>query len=189
VYVFGNKPIYSQQDLKGPKVWLWEGDVLAEAYFRALGVSPIPMSITDVLTALQTNMIELVYSPPLACVTLQWHTRVKYMMDVPLADVAGAVLISKKMFDKMPESYQTILREQGKKHMRKLVELSRQDNEKSIELMRNNDIEIISVPPENLEEFYSAGQQARQNLVGKLYPQELLDRVENLLTEYREKKE
>ncbi|MCK4894016.1 MAG: TRAP transporter substrate-binding protein DctP [Calditrichia bacterium] len=189
VYVFGQKPILSQQDLKGPKIWLWEGDQLAEAYFRALGVSPIPLSITDVLTSLQTNLIEMVYSPPLACVTLQWHTRVKYMMDVPLADVAGAVLVSKKLFDKMPESYQTILREQGKKHMRRLVELSRQDNEKSIELMKKNGIEIVSIPPENLADFYNAGQQARRNLVGKLYSQELLDRVENLLIEFRENEE
>ncbi|MCK5455133.1 MAG: ABC transporter substrate-binding protein, partial [Calditrichia bacterium] len=95
----------------------------------------------------------------------------------------------KKMFDKIPESYQTILREQGKKHMRRLVELSRQDNEKSIELMKKNGIEIVSIPPENLADFYNAGQQARRNLVGKLYSQELLDRVENLLIEFRENEE
>lgn len=188
VYVFGNKPILNLQDLKGTKMWMWEGDPIAEATFNALGVSPIPLSITDVLTSLQTNLIEAVYSSPLANVTLQWYTRVKYMMDVPLADAAGAVLVSKKMFDKMPESYQNILREQGKEHMRRLVELGRQDNEESVKLMQKNGIEIVTVPQENLDQFYIAGEKARRNLVGKLYDQQLLDQVENLLAEFRESK-
>jgi TRAP-type C4-dicarboxylate transport system substrate-binding protein len=185
VYVYGNDPILSLQDLKGTKMWMWEGDPIAEATFSALGVSPIPLSITDVLTSLQTNLIEAVYTSPLACVTLQWYTRVKYMMDYPLADAAGAVLVSKKMFDKLPENYQNLLREKGRQYMKKLVDLSRQDNEESVELMKKNGISVVEVPAENLGEFMKAGADARQNLVGKLYSQELLNKVENALVEFR----
>ena len=167
VYVYGNKPILSLQDLKGTKMWMWEGDPIAEATFNSLGVSPIPLSITDVLTSLQTNLIEAVYTSPLACVTLQWYTRVKYMMDYPLADAAGAVLVSKKMFDKLPENYQLLLREKGREHMQKLVKLSRKDNLESIELMKKNGITVVKVPAENLDEFIKAGADARKRLVGK----------------------
>jgi TRAP-type C4-dicarboxylate transport system substrate-binding protein len=107
------------------------------------------------------------------------------MMDYPLADAAGAVLVSKKMFDKLPENYQLLLREKGKEHMKKLVELSRRDNEESIELMKKNGITVAEVPSENLEGFIKAGADARQQLVGKLYNQELLDKVENALLEFR----
>ena len=185
VYVFGNKPIISLSDLKGTKMWMWEGDPIAEATFNSLGVSPIPLSITDVLTSLQTKLIEAVYTAPLACVSLQWHTRVKYMMDVPLADAAGVILISKKMFDKLPEQYQQILKEKGRGYMQKLVQLSREDNAQSIELMKQNGIQIVNVPKENLPEFINAGIQARQSLIGKLYKQELLERVESALSEFR----
>ncbi len=188
VYVYAKKPIKSLKDLKGTKMWMWEGDPIAEATFNSLGVSPIPLSITDVLTSLQTGLIEVVYTSPLACVSLQWYTRVDYMMDVPLADAAGAVLISKRQFDKLPENYQEILREKGRDHMQKLVELSRQDNEESIQLMKKNGIKIVDVPQENIDGFKKAGEEARENLVGKLYSQELLNRVENALKEFRQKK-
>ncbi len=187
VYVYGKKPIRSLADLKGTKMWMWEGDPIAEATFKALGVSAIPLSITDVLTSLQTGLIEAVYTSPLACVSLQWYTRVHYMMDVPLADAAGAVLVSKRMFNKIPPEYQKILREKGREYMRKLVLLSRQDNQQSIELMKQNGIQIVHVPEANLPEFEAAGARARQNLVGKLYSQELLDRVEKALQEFRSK--
>jgi TRAP-type C4-dicarboxylate transport system substrate-binding protein len=185
VYVYGKEPIKSLSDLKHVKMWMWEGDPVAEAAFKALGANAIPLSITDVLTSLQTNLIDAVYTSPLACVTLQWYTRVKYMMNVPLTNSFGAILISKKAFDKMPADYQKILLEKGKEHMARLVKLSRQANQESIELMKQNGIKVIDIPKENMPAFYEAAQEARRSLVGKLYSAELLNRVETALQDLR----
>jgi len=185
VYVFGQKPITSISDLKNVKMWMWEGDPLAEAVFKSMGANAIPLSITDVLTSLQTNLIEAVYTSPLACVTLQWYTRVKYMMDLPLTDSFGAILLSKKMFDKIQPDYQKILVEKGRENMKRLVQLSRQSNQESIELMKKNGIQIVKVPEANLKGFYEAARLARNDLVGKLYSAELLSRVETALQELR----
>lgn len=184
-YVFSRNPIASIDDLKGTKMWMWEGDPLAEATFKALDVSAIPLSLTDVLTSLQTNLIEAVYVPPLPCVTLQWYTRISTMTDVPLANVSGAVLISKKMFDKLEPEHQNILRDKGREYMARLVQESREDNQEAIELMKQNGIKIVKVSEEHLREFETAARQAHQNLVGKLYSQELLDQVTNSLEEFR----
>lgn len=188
VYVFAKKPIKSVADIKDIKMWMWEGDPLAEAAFKSLGANAIPLSITDVLTSLQTGLIDAVYTSPLACVTLQWYTRVNYMMDLPLTNSFGAILITKKMFDKIKPEYQKILVEKGREHMDRLIQLSRQSNQESIELMKKNGIEIVTIPQANLKNFYNAASQARQSLVGKLYSQELLTRVETALQEFREGK-
>ena len=185
VYVFGQKPITSISDLKNVKMWMWEGDPLAEAVFKSMDANAIPLSITDVLTSLQTNLIDAVYTSPLACVTLQWYTRVKYMMDVPLTNSFGAILLSKKMYDKIQPEYQKILLEKGREHMNRLVQLSRQSNQESIELMKKNGIQVVKVPEENLKGFYDAARIARKSLVGKLYSAELLSRVETAVQQLR----
>jgi TRAP-type C4-dicarboxylate transport system substrate-binding protein len=187
-YVFSQKPIASIQDLKGTKMWMWEGDPLAEATFKALGVSAIPLSLTDVLTSLQTNLIEAVYVPPLPCVTLQWYTRLNTMTDVPLANVSGAVLISEKMFNKLKPEHQKILREKGREYMSRLVQESREDNEEAIELMNKNGIKIVNVSEEHLQEFETAAKKVYQDLAGKLYSQELLNKITSALKEYRAQK-
>jgi TRAP-type C4-dicarboxylate transport system substrate-binding protein len=169
-------------------MWMWEGDPLVEATFKTLNANAIPLSITDVLTSLQTNLIEGVYTSPLACVSLQWYTRIKYMMDVPLTNSFGAILISKRMFNKIPEDYQKLLIEKGRKHMSKLVQISRSDNEKSIDLMKKNGINIVHVPEENLSEFYEACTAARKSLVGKLYNAALLNRIESAIEKFRNEK-
>ena len=186
VYIFTNTPIKTTDDMKGVKMWMWEGDPIAEKAFSALGIHPIPLSITDVLTSLQTRLIDGVYTSPLAAIVLQWFSRVKYMLDMPLADASGAVVLSKKKFDELPPDLQEILLRNGKKYMQKLTQQSRLDNAKSIETLKKNGITIVSPPSDKaIASYEEIGKQARRALVGKLFPEELLNRVENAVAEYR----
>ena len=62
VYVYTNTPVQKLEDMKNIKMWMWEGDPVAEATFKLLGINPIPLSVIDVMTALQTGMVNGVYT-------------------------------------------------------------------------------------------------------------------------------
>jgi TRAP-type C4-dicarboxylate transport system substrate-binding protein len=186
VYVLTNTPVRSVADMNGVKMWSWEGDAIAEAAFRALGISPIPLSVVDVLTSLQTGLINGAYTSPLAAVVLQWNTRVKYMLNVPLADASGAVVVSKKKFDTLPPDMQEILLRNGRKYLSLLTNKSRDENAAAIQTMKKNGVQIIEVNvPATLQEFAAIGKKARQSLVGKLFDQDFLNRVEKTVTDFR----
>jgi TRAP-type C4-dicarboxylate transport system substrate-binding protein len=185
-YVFTNTPVRSPEDMKKVKMWMWEGDPIAEAAFKAIGINPIPLSLTDVLTSLQTKLIDGVYAPPLAVIALQWFSRVKYMLDAPLADAVGAIIISKKKFDELPPDLQEILRRNGTKYMKKLTALSREDNAKSIETLKKNGVTMTELSlPEARASYDEIGKKARLLLVGKLFPEDLLNRLEKAVADYR----
>lgn len=186
VYVFSNIPVSRREDMKDVKMWTWEGDPVAEATFNALEVNPIPLSITDVLTSLQTRLIDGVYAPPLAAIGLQWWSRVKYMLDYPLANSMGAVVVSKKYFDALPDDLKQVLRHNGKTYMQKLTNQSRADNAKAIETIRQRGITVIHADPSLVgQEYEQIGAKARRFLVNRLYPEEFLTRIEDALSEYR----
>ncbi|MBA4311678.1 MAG: ABC transporter substrate-binding protein [Chlorobiaceae bacterium] len=188
VYIFTNTPVRVTDDLKGVKMWMWEGDPIAEATFKSIGIHPIPLSITDVLTSLQTKLIDGIYISPYAAIALQWFSRVKYMLDLPLADAAGAVIISKKKFDQIPNNLQDILLRNGKKYMQKLTQLSRQENAKAIETLKKKGITVLSPPSEAaISSYEENGKKARHLLAGKLYTEDLLNKVEAAVTEFRKK--
>ena len=188
VYVFTNTPVRSPADMNGVRMWMWEGDPIAEATFKAFGVKPIPLSIIEVGTSLQTGLINAAYTSPLAAIGLQWNTRVKYMLNVPLADASGAVVISKKMYDTLPPDLQEILVRLGKKYMGELKQKSRDENANAIQTLKRNGVEIIEpASPKTVDDFRAAGRVARQSLVGKLYDQQLLDRVEKIVRDFRAK--
>jgi TRAP-type C4-dicarboxylate transport system substrate-binding protein len=186
VYVFTNKPINALEDMNGVKMWMWEGDPIAEATFRAFKISAIPLSITDVLTSLQTNLINGVYISPYACTVVQWHTKVKYMLDLPLADSNGAILISKKKFYKLSDSQQEILRKLSREYFGQLTLMSRKDNKESLELLKETGIIFTTIKDQRIiDSFYEAGKQARRDLIGKLYDEDFLLKVEGMLDRYR----
>ncbi|MCB9058106.1 MAG: TRAP transporter substrate-binding protein DctP [Calditrichae bacterium] len=189
VYIYTNKAISGVDDMKGVKMWMWEGDPIAKATFEAFNVSAIPLSITDVLTSLQTGLIDGVYTSPLANVALQWFTKVKYVLDLPLANSNGAVLVSKKMFNKLTPEQQKILREEGTKYFSQLTSLSRQDNVTSQKTMSDYGMVKTELKdPAVIKQFEEMGKKARQLLVGELYDQALLNDVESALSEYRKTK-
>jgi len=189
VYIYTNIPVNKPEDLRKTKMWMWEGDPVAEATFKSLNVNPIPLSLSDVMTSLQTKMIDGVYSSPLAAVSMQWFTRVKYMLNVPLTNASGAVVISKKKFDQLPADLQNILLKNGKKYMAKLTESSRKENAKSLEVLKQKGLTMTSAPsPEVLKSYASIGKNARRLLIGKMYDEAFVSKVEKALTDFRAKK-
>src|SRR5690606_33099702 len=75
--IMSNVPIRSHEDLRGRKVWVPEGDLISYQAMQALDLSPVTLPVTDVLTGLQTGLIDIVAMPPAAALVLQWHTRVR----------------------------------------------------------------------------------------------------------------
>jgi TRAP-type C4-dicarboxylate transport system substrate-binding protein len=183
--VFSKNPISTPEDMKNSKMWIWAGDPLAELFFKAFGLSPIPLSAPDVLTSLQTGIIDAVYGSSLACVALQWFTRIDYMSDVPLTHGLGAALVSKKALRKVDPADLQILSEISRPLLRQLSDNTRLQNVEAVEEMKKEGVVVIAVEDATRADFFRTGRSAWANGVGKLYSQELLDRVTGLLEDYR----
>ncbi len=188
IYIFSTKPIREIEDIKKSKMWVWEGDKLVEVTFKEFGVSPIPLPLQEVFPSLQTGLIDSYYNSPLAAIQLQWSTKTKYMTQVPLADASGALLISKKVFDKLSPEHQVILKSEGQRHMRKLVEITRGDNVEAIKALQKRGIEVVEFAEKDRKGFEGKGVIVREKLAGELFSKEILDKVLGALKEYRKKK-
>jgi TRAP-type C4-dicarboxylate transport system substrate-binding protein len=187
IYMFSNTPVRTPDDLRKVKMWMWDGDPIAQAAFEAMQISPVPLSITDVLTSLQTNLIDGFYTSPLAAIALQWFSRAKYMLDAPLANASGAVVISRKKFEELPPDLREILLRNGSIYLKKLTQVSREENAKSIETLKKNGITVVEPSsPEALRSYEEIGRRARRLLAGKLFTPELLDKIEHAVAAYRD---
>jgi len=185
VYVFSNSAINKPDDIKHIKMWVWDGDPVAETAFHALDLKPIPLSFDNVRTSLQTGLINAFYTTPYAAIALQWYTQAKYMVDFPLTCSAGAVLLSKKYFDTMPKDLQEILLSNGRVYMKKLTEAGRLDNIKSLTELKKRGIIFTKTDDKEVQSYVEAGIRARRMLVGKMYDEDFMNRVEKAADDFR----
>src|SRR6476619_3821329 len=71
-------------------------------WFKANGFEPRAMAMTDIMTGLTTGMVEAVPTPPLAALLFQWYKQTPNMLDIGLAPVVGATVITKKAWNAIP---------------------------------------------------------------------------------------
>jgi TRAP-type C4-dicarboxylate transport system substrate-binding protein len=179
VYLFSKQPIATQDNLRAAKMWLWEGDPLAEAFYTAARVVPVPLAVTDVMTSLQTGLIDGVYCSPLACLALQWFTRVSYYTDLPVTFASGAVVVSNTAFDKIPEAHRATVLRICRAKFRDLVLKTRLQNQESLREIEKAGVRRVPVDPAQLAKFEAIGAQVREQQSGKLFSRELVDAVRN----------
>ena len=186
VYVFSKNPIVGPEDMKTAKMWLWDGDPIALAAYKALGVHPIALSVVDLMQSLQTGMIDAVYGPPLGVIALQWHAKLKHIYPVPMAESSGAVLVSKKFFAALPDDQQALLKELCAKHLKHLNALTAVENSKALEALKTQGLHMAAKPGQDtMKKYEELGLSARKELAGKLFSKDLLDRVEKELATLR----
>ncbi len=109
--ILSNEPVRSQFDLRGKKVWLPEGDLMTFEAFKAVNLSPVSLPVTDVLTGLQTGLLDMAAIPPEVAIALQWHTRVRYFTDMPVLYAMSFLAIDKRTINKLSADDQAVLSE------------------------------------------------------------------------------
>ena len=110
VQLFATEPVNTVADLKRLKLFVWAGSDRLVSWWKDNGYRPVPLALTDALPAMQTGMIEAVPSTPLAALALQWYRQTPYMLDLGIAPLVGATVITERGWSKIsPEDQQKIL--------------------------------------------------------------------------------
>jgi len=188
VRFFSAEKVQTIDEFKKVKMWAWKDDPLAGEFLKEIGLKPVFIPITDVLIQLETGMINSYYAPPLGAIALQWYPKSRYIGNTPITDSLGSILISKKKWNKMTPEQQKIVKEVMSKGCRELVQQVRKDNKKALEILEQSGIQTVEYPQETLDVFEAASMKLRQEMAGKMYSKELLERAEKLLEEFRAKK-
>jgi TRAP-type C4-dicarboxylate transport system substrate-binding protein len=142
--IFSSKPIGNLEQIRATKVWMPEGDQLVQASLDALGVQPIALPLADVFTGLQTGLIETITATSTGAIALQWHTKVNYMIDIPVLYVIGVLAVSEKAFNKIKPDDQKIVLEEMGTAFKRLGEINRRDNVGATEALKSQGIQVLT---------------------------------------------
>ena len=109
-----DKCVKSPADLKAVKMRSQESDVHLETY-RALGASPVPIPVSEVLTSLQTGIVKGFDNTAIITQALGWNQGVKFYSTTQHIYQPALIVMNKKWFDSLSPEHQAIMREHGKK--------------------------------------------------------------------------
>lgn len=176
-YWHGVKPVRSIADLKAGKTWNWDTDFVVKAFLEAAGVNAIRAGVPDVRIGLQTGVYEFVLNTPYAAQALQWSEYLPYVLNVKFAPLVGGVVVSKKVWDALPQAHQEVIHKVTASGHKDMLDVIRKNNKKSIEHLVSNG-KITPLKPEKFSEWKDAAEKTRKNLIADgTFPQDLVNEL------------
>lgn len=185
--VMANTPITSLDDLKGKRIWVPEGDTISYSSMEALSLSPVTLPLTDVLTGLQTGLIDIVAISPIGALVLQWHTKVKYMTELPLVYTLGFMAVDKKAFNKLSAEDQAIVREVMDRTYANFDTVNLVDNRGARDALVNAGIESVDFDAAEMDRIRNALAESNRELGQEgNFSLALYDEMLDYIAEFRE---
>lgn len=163
-YMMGTKPMHSRAEMNAVKLWIPQNDVIAERVFKLGGITPIPLPLGDVFTSLQTGLVDTVANTPSGAVALQWHGKVRHMVDLPMSFVVGYLVVDMKAYQKLGPADQAIVSKVFGAAARRIDASIKRDDASALEAMKKQGLKLTKLDPAESARWRAIGAQVTAQL-------------------------
>jgi TRAP-type C4-dicarboxylate transport system substrate-binding protein len=187
VYFFTKQPVESVEELRKTKMFVWAGDDEMVAQWRRFGFQPVALAATDIMTGLQTGMIDAYPTTPLLGLTLQWYRMTPNMVGMGMAPLVGGLVMTKQAWAKIAEPDRARILESCRRLEHKLEdEVPRQDT-LAVAEMKKRGLKVNAVSSANATQFRATAEQFAGGMKGVRVPPDILDLARRERDAFRQK--
>ncbi|MEM7583833.1 MAG: TRAP transporter substrate-binding protein DctP [Acidobacteriota bacterium] len=185
IHIFSKKPVQVVEDLRQLKIFSVADNEGMLQLWRRNGFQPVSLAVTDMLTGLQTGMIEAMPTTPLAALSLQWFRQTPYMQNLGLAPLVGATVITERAWKRLSPEHQAALKATGLKTEQRLMKEIPEQDEQAVEQMKQRGMTVIEVTPEQEKEWRQVAEQLVDYRLETMKAKDLLELARKERDAYR----
>jgi len=185
VHFFSRKPVINTDDLKKQKLWIWEDNAREAQIWKEAGYQPVPLPLPDVLTSLQSGMIDAFTATPLTATAYQWFGIAKNMLDMKWAPMVAGIVVSKSIWEKIPDKLKSKLSEIAKEVGKKTTREMRSADKDAIQIMKQYGLTVNPLTDEALTSWKSLVENGLSKFIEEEFDKETFFKIKKHLELYR----
>ena len=183
---FSKKPATTPEDFRRMKICVLQGDSFTFELLKRDGFQPVSLATTDILTGLQTGLIDSFQAPPMVAFASQWFGGAHYMLDMKVAPLTGATLVAKDTWDRIPAGLRPQLLAIARDSGAAIRQEIRRMEDSSIAMMQTLGLHVVHADANAVEQWRTLIEQKLWPMLrGGGMPAPLFDEVKYLRDEYR----
>jgi TRAP-type C4-dicarboxylate transport system substrate-binding protein len=185
VHTFAKKPARTPDDVRRLKLFTSAGDAETERLYNEFGFHVVPLALTDLITALQTGMIDAFSTVPLFAELQESYKLAPNMTDVAWMPLVGGTLISQQAWEQIPAGSRPALLEAAHASGERLRGDIRGMGDQAVRAMEARGLTVVRVDPATRAVWQSSAESTYGRLRGSYCPADLFDEVQRLRNEFR----
>ena len=185
VHSFTTQPARTPDDLRRLKLFTHAGDPESERLYKEFGFWVVPLSLTDMITSLQTGMIEAVSLPPLFALLNESYRLAPNMASLRWIPLIAGTVISLKTWEQIPEELRPGMLEAAIRAGDLLRDKIRRMDDNAVAEMEKRGLQVIQLNQAELDSWQKEAEKAYPQLRGRYAPADLFDQVRRLRDEFR----
>ncbi len=185
VYFFSNQPMRTPAELKQMKLAGSISETRTVDIFKWAGFNPVPISMVDMLTGLQTGLIDAAYMPIMLAEASQFYRQAKHMTDLKWAPLQGALVMHERAWKQLSSEQKDMVMRTAKDVGEELKQDIRQHEMRSLQAMKSRGLQVLSLNDSARAEWQKTAEKAYPRVRGNLVPPEIFDEVVRLRDEFR----
>jgi TRAP-type C4-dicarboxylate transport system substrate-binding protein len=167
-------------DMQGRKPYMWRDDDSQPILFQVIGgVTPVPLNVPEVLPNLNTTAINIVSAPALAAEQLQWSSKLDTINEDVPALAIGALVISSKRLEALPEDLRTIVTDTGRIAANALTKRIRAEDDAAYARMKEK-MTVVTLSGDEKAKWDAIFKTVHQRLGQSTFSPDLIAKLEAL---------
>jgi TRAP-type C4-dicarboxylate transport system substrate-binding protein len=185
VHIFSRQQALRPEEFKKTKVFVGASDLDETAVMKNLGFQVVPLEWSDVLTSLQTGLVDTVPTVPILALAGQYDLVAKHMLELNYVPLVGATVITKKAWDEMAADKREPLLKAASDAGMQMQAKSREESKEAVEAMKKRGLQVHPLTLELENEWRQFLEASYPKVRGTIVPADVFDEVRALLAEYR----
>tara|TARA_X000001036_G_scaffold163219_1_gene154915 strand:- start:476 stop:1498 length:1023 start_codon:yes stop_codon:yes gene_type:complete len=177
VYWFSTDPVYTPSDLKRTKIWTWAGDYKAVQLYEENGFQPIPLTTLDILSGLQTGMINSLGLNTMYALAQQIFGIADNMLDMKWGNLTGAIVVDMRVWNKLKPEYQKLMLNISKNIGKRFQDKNRYGSDAAVNVMKKYGLKVNKPSSEQLTEWYDLIEKMDESFRGSFITTDAYDRL------------
>jgi len=180
-YWFSTLPIKVPNDLKTKKIFTWAGNYEYEKVYKNAGYTVVPLAGTELLSGLQTGLINTFSTVPLYSLARQTFGIATHMLDMKWGLLLAGVVINTKTWDRIPKKYHSELLEILDDVKKRSIIVNRESELQAIEAMKEYGLQVYTLTPDEKQEWKNEVNRLGPMLRGTTVDEKIYDEVMEIL--------
>jgi TRAP-type C4-dicarboxylate transport system substrate-binding protein len=176
LFLKGNGTVKTPADFKSRKPYMWRDDIISPEFYRAIGATPVPLNVPEVLPQLKTGAVDTVNAPALAVEQLQWGAQLNQVSKQVTGVGVGALVVSGGRLRALPGDLRSILVDTGAIASKALGDKIKNEDEAAFTRMSGK-MTVFEVDEAAFKQVFKT---VRDRLKQGTFPAELVKRIEDI---------